>query len=120
MAFRACSLCGWTWESRADFLADPDVVLVGYQVVFDRLETGFFLFNHTRARCGSTLSVQAGQFTDLYAGPVFVSRLQGSPECGGHCLHTSDLQPCPAKCECAFVRDVLQVIRSWPKQRLQG
>jgi hypothetical protein len=31
------------------------------------------------------------------------------------CLREGALDPCPLKCECRYVRDVLQVVRHWPK-----
>lgn len=87
--------------------------MIGYQVHFDELVAGLFLFDHN---CGTTFSIQAGSFQDLYDGPMFIEKLTGTEECGGHCLHKDDLRPCPAKCECAYVRKIMQVILSWPKQ----
>jgi hypothetical protein len=110
--FKMCSGCGHAWASREAFLADPEVTLVGYQAVMERLEAGYFLFNHLARDCGSTLSIRAGLFFDLYRGPVFAGCKFGGAECGGHCLHAQDLSPCPAECECAFVREVLQVVRA--------
>ncbi len=49
--------------------------MVGYQVDFDELKAGLFLFTHS---CGTTLSVCAGDFQDLYNGPIFVERLNGT------------------------------------------
>jgi hypothetical protein len=31
-------------------------------------------------------------------------------------LHQSDLAPCPSRCECAFVREVVDMVTHWPKQ----
>jgi hypothetical protein len=89
---------------------------VGYQSWLDDLELGLFLFNHDT--CGTTLALQAGAFTDLYDGPVFAGsgKLMGTDACSTYCLNSSDLRPCPKECECAYVRQVLQIVRSWPKQ----
>ncbi len=108
--FRTCSCCGTQWESRAAFLADPAIVLIGYQVNFQELMAGFFLFNHS---CGTTLGLTAEQFRDLYQGPIFEAR---DGECQGHCLHQEDLEPCPTICDCAFVRELMVIIRDWPKK----
>lgn len=116
MAYRKCSVCGHEWESREDFLADPAVKLIGYQVSFKDLAAGFFLFNHEVDGCNTTLAIEAGHFFDLYEGPMFEGRLRGTKECPGYCLHQSQLARCPAACECAFVRDVLQMVLSWPKR----
>ena len=106
--FKTCTVCGATWRTRDAFLDDPDIIIVGYQPHFKALTEGLFLFNHS---CGGTLSIKAVKFTDLYKGQVFQKRLTKTEECPGHCLHERNLNPCPAKCECAFVREVLQVIK---------
>lgn len=113
-SFKTCSRCRFVWAGRTSFLSDPALHLVGYQVHFEEHTAGLFLFNHS---CGTTLSVQAGEFQDLYDGPMFTERLTGTEECQGFCLHEDDLSPCFAKCECAYVREVLQVILNWPKKR---
>ena len=110
--FKRCSKCQTEWASREDFLRDPDLVIIGYQVSFDDLNEGLFYFNHS---CKTTLAIYAREFVDLYQGPIFSIRATGTEDCPGHCLHKSVLKPCPAKCECAFVREVIQIIRHWPK-----
>jgi len=110
--FKKCAKCQTVWESRDAFLQDPDLDIVGYQVSFSDLNEGLFYFNHS---CKTTLAIYAGEFTDLYHGPIFGNRATGTEECPGHCLHKSVLRPCPVKCECGFVREVLQIIRNWPK-----
>lgn len=110
--FKICTICKAVWQTRDNFLDDPDVFIVGYQPHFNLLTEGLFLFNHS---CRGTLSIKAIEFKDLYKGPVFKERLTGSEECPGHCLHESELDPCPAKCECAFVREIVQIVKNWPK-----
>ena len=44
-------------------------------------------------------------------------RAEGIIRCPGHCLNEESLEPCREKCECAFVRDILEKVRNWPKQR---
>lgn len=106
--FKKCNLCGATWPSRDHLLADPEVSLIGYQANFVKVEKGLFLFNHS---CQSTLSVKMEAFADMSAGPVYNERRTGKDDCPGYCLHASELRPCPARCECAYVRDVLQLLR---------
>ncbi len=115
MYFKTCSKCGFVWPERASFLIDPNLRLIGYQADFEELMAGTFLFNHV---CKTTLAIKADDFQDLYDGPMFTERLEGTEECGGHCLHKDDLSPCPRKCECAYVREIVQVILNWPKQGL--
>ena len=113
--FKECGLCGMCWTDRDQFLTDPHVVAAGYVVSFEELKSGLFLFNHSI--CGNTLSVRAGEFTDLYDGPVFKTRRTGLPECPAHCLRKDDLAPCPGRCECAYVRAVLDKVVHWPKTK---
>ena len=111
LPFKRCTCCpNKEWRTRDDFLSDPDIVLIGYQTNFEELKAGFFLFNHS---CHTTLSVKVELFLDLYDGPVFRERATGGPDCLGYCLHRSALMPCPAQCECAFVREILQIVRNW-------
>lgn len=111
--FKRCSCCRHAWRSRAELLADPAVELAGYQVDFGDLELGFLLFNHS---CRSTFAVPVEAFADLHDGPIYRERETGSEACLGLCLRRDELGPCPARCECAWVRDVLQVVRGWPKR----
>jgi hypothetical protein len=115
--FKTCPACRTSWPTRDAFLADPDIRLLGYQVNFAELALGYFDFNHLRVGCFTTLGVEAGLFTDLYAGPIYATRATGTPDCPELCLHRYDLQPCPAHCECASIRDIMQVVRGWPKRR---
>lgn len=115
--FKTCSCCGWVWATRDLYLADPDVVLIGYQVQFEELTAGVFLFIHNRPSCGTTLAIRCAVFVDLHDGPIFTTRRSGTESCPGHCLHRTNLAPCPLECECHFVREVMQVIKNWPKQR---
>ena len=112
VSFKKCSVCKKVWITRDDFLYDTEVSIVGYQVHFDELTEGLFLFNHS---CGSTISLTAGAFRDLYDGPMFQTRMTGSDDCPGYCLTNSELRPCPVKCECAYVREIIQLIKTWPK-----
>ena len=111
--FKTCPFCSTTWSSRETFLADEDLSLVGYQVDFDELDLGLFLFNH--GACRTTLAIRANLLKDLYIGPVFAGRRTGEADCPGYCLRRAQLDPCPAHCECAWVRRLLQIIRQWPK-----
>jgi hypothetical protein len=112
--YKRCSNCGYEWPIREDFLGDPDITLIGYQVNFTRVEAGIILFNHT---CKGTLAIHANDFKDLYDGPIFTQRAAGTDQCPDHCQHQRNLQACPVECECAYVRNILQIIRNWPKHR---
>jgi len=113
--YKRCPNCDFQWTVREDLLSDRNIELVGYQVNFKRLEAGILLFNH---RCKGTLALYAGDFADLHDGPIFEKRAFGKDDCPGHCLHEEDFRPCPVECECAYVRNVLHKIKSWPKYQI--
>lgn len=113
MEFKRCPVCGTKWSTRKDFLCDPDIKLVGYQVNFKALAAGIILFNHS---CKGTLGIYAVDFEDLYDGQIFEARQTGGPDCPGHCVHQGSLKECPAKCECAYVREIIQTLKAWPKR----
>jgi len=114
--FKQCPSCGYVWHKREDFLEDPSVRIIGYQVNFSELELGFMLFNHDT--CKTTMALAVSAFRDLYAGPVFAERLTDSNPCPGYCMKQYMLEPCPARCECAYVRTLLQTIRTWGKSEI--
>jgi hypothetical protein len=115
--FKKCSCCEYPWFSREEFLEDRNTDLVGYQANFNHLELGYFLFNHLT--CESTFAISAGLFIDLHTGPVFGRRMTGTEACQGFCIDREALQPCEVQCECAYVRDILQIIRGWPKEQFE-
>jgi len=114
--FKKCTCCGHTWTTREDFLSDPTIVLIGYQVQFDNLKLGFLLFNHHVEDCETTMAIEVGKFSDLYDGPIYEKPLTNTDECPEYCLNKEDLRPCPAKCACAYAREVIQIIKNWTKR----
>lgn len=112
--FQNCNNCQTRWETVYAFMRDPTVELVGYMPTFDELTNGLLLFNH---RCGTTLACVVGQFEHLYDGPRYESNRHGNDDCPGYCLNKTDFTPCPQKCSCAFVRELLQIVARWPKVR---
>jgi len=117
--FKECPNCRLRWPDRKTFLSDPMLRLIGYQANYSNLEAGFFIFNHETPDCATTLSVEAGQFADLHNGPMFETRLTGTEDCPGYCGNNKALEPCSNKCECVYVRDVIQVVKQWPKTDLK-
>lgn len=109
--FKQCSFCQQLWRNRDSFLKDPEIEIIGYQANIKKPEKGFFLFNHRSSDCGTTLSIGVSSFVDFYEGTVYHSNLHGSDGCSELCLHQSVLSECPAECECAYVREVLQILK---------
>jgi hypothetical protein len=110
--FKRCNLCDIEWDSRDSFISDPNIEIIGYQANFKKLTTGYFYFNHS---CKSTLAIPASEFIDLYDGPIFIGRATNTEECLGYCLDKGDLRSCPIECECACIREIIQIIKCWEK-----
>jgi len=110
--FKKCPICRFKWDSRDGFLRDPNINIIGYQVHFKELTAGLLLFNHS---CRGTLAIQVADFKELYDGPIFDARATGGEECPGYCLRQDELRSCPAKCECAYVREIMSLIKHWTK-----
>jgi hypothetical protein len=67
--------------------------------------------------CLSTIAVPAGLFKDLYDGPIFSERQTNTENCPGYCGDRDNFEPCEAECECAYVREIIQIVRKWPKDK---
>ncbi|MEE4252948.1 MAG: hypothetical protein V2I50_02785 [Desulfuromusa sp.] len=109
--FKTCPCCEFTWTSREEFLADPNLDLNGYQVNFKRLEGGMFLFTHNVEACRSTMTIMMEAFRDLYSGETYTENKANSEECPRYCLDERQLSRCDALCECAFAREILQIVQ---------
>ena len=108
-------MCGSIWNTRPELMSDPFVEITGYLVNFKEIELGIFTFNHLT--CKGTFAIKASLFTDLYDGEIYKQNLAGTEECPNYCLSKFELNKCPAKCECAYVRDVIQQIKDFPKTK---
>lgn len=73
--FKTCPHCGKIWPNRDVFLEDPGLELIGYQVDFEVIERGLFLFNHHD--CQTTLAIPTGSFKDFHHGSFFSKRQTG-------------------------------------------
>lgn len=114
--FKICPTCSKHWKTLADFLADPELELAGYQVNFADLKDGLFYFSHLREDCGTTLAIPVKQFIGLSTRPILASRATPSGDCSGLCVRQNELDPCPEECECVWVREVMQTILHWKKK----
>lgn len=112
--FKKCNKCGYQWETRDDFLSDKTIRVIGYQVFFEDLRLGMFLFNHS---CNTTIAINANLLLDLYDGPFFFDRKPEGRECPGRCLNKNILSPCSRECKCAFISEIIQVIKNWGVNR---
>lgn len=51
------------------------------------------------------------EFYDLYTGPRYPGKKALSPECPRYCIDEKMLDRCEVICECAFVREIIQIIK---------
>ena len=111
--FKTCTLCETRWASRNAMMADPDVALLGYQAFSKDPVEGMLLFNHLT--CRTTLAVKVRSFQDLRQDGGQTRTLAGTDACSGHCASTTNLETCTRPCRGAWVRQVLQTVKTWPK-----
>ncbi len=110
--FKLCPMCSTQWKTRDEFLDDPTLVLNGYGMDFEKLEWSLFYFTHATEGCHSTLAIVAEQFLDMYKGKRYTERRTGLEDCPRYCLDEKQLNRCDAFCECAFNREVIQIIKA--------
>jgi len=113
---KTCPTCKTIWNTLDEFLSDPELKLAGYQVHPDDLEGGIFFFTHHHEGCFTTLAIPITALLSLNDRPLLAKRDEQLCIGSEFCVHQGDLSPRrPVKCECAWVRDILQTIRTWPK-----
>ncbi len=110
--FYQCS-CGSVWKTREAFLADSDIIIAGYQALLRQVPEGSYLFDH--AACHTTFAVKVQEFLALCTGPVHRRSRFKSPQCKGYCLEKNILEVCGADCSNAWVRELIKLIRDYPK-----
>ena len=109
--FKTCPKCSKRWKTRHDFLSDSTIELIGYQADLTNLGFGLLLFNHCAPGCSTTTAVFAYEFYDLYTGPHHPEKKALLPDCPRHCINEEYLGRCDVVCECAFVREIIQIIK---------
>ena len=107
---KTCNKCHHQWESRDSFLSDNTIELLGYQVFFKDLRLGMFMFNHS---CNTTIAIETDLFLDLYNGPIYFERKPVGDHCPGRCLNKNIMLPCSPECKCAFVGDLIKIIKQY-------
>jgi hypothetical protein len=110
-SFKTCPCCGKSWPTRQEFVAEESLQLNGYMADFEKLDYGLLFFTHEVDDCRSTMAVEVSTLKDLYQGPVYKERLTGTETCPGYCRDQGNLNRCEAKCECAYVRELMQVLQ---------
>lgn len=109
--FKVCPCCQDSWATQEQFISDKLLELKGYQADFEKLEYGLFYFVHNKSCCYTSMVVKVRDFMNLYPGPFYTSRKTGGEECPGYCREKEQLKRCDAVCECAFVREIIQIVK---------
>lgn len=100
--FKKCS-CQTNWESREEFVLDPDIEPIG--ISFSPKKDSFrayYDFNH--AVCKTTLMIDSEDFRDLIEETIPSNYNTGQRDCSGHCANKEDLEDCSAECRNAPFR----------------
>jgi hypothetical protein len=109
--FRKCPMCSTEWETRDDFLDDQSLEVNGYGADFEKLDWSLFYFTHKKEGCYSTMALEAKDFLDLYSGEKYTEPQTGKDDCPKYCFDEEQLDRCDAFCECAFNREIIQIIK---------
>lgn len=109
--FKECPMCATKWTTRDQFMSDLSVELNGYGADFERIDWSLFYFTHMKEGCFSTMGIAAKDFLDLYSGKKFTERQTGLDGCPEYCLDEKQLDRCSAICECAFNREIIQILK---------
>lgn len=110
--FKTCPTCFETWSTRDGFISDVHLELNGYQADLDELDQGLFYFTHYKPNCGTTMTIEVRDFKSLYSGEICSERKTDSKECPRYCFNKEQLDKCDVSCECAFVREIIQIIKN--------
>lgn len=108
--FKRCPRYSQIWSIQDQFITDRQLELNGYMTDFEKLEYCLFLFTHNQTCCRSTMALRVSNSMNLYKGPINKERKTGTGECPGYCRDRKQLDRCDALCECAFSREILQII----------
>jgi hypothetical protein len=105
-----CGSCGRMWYRWPDFILDPEIRLLGFQMITELPDSNLLVFEH---RCGSSVSVMAKRLrhllTDGGAGAGLTS-LAGTTSCRKHCLSLTDFEHCDSPCVNARDRRLVQMV----------
>lgn len=108
--FKICPSCSEVWQTRDDFLNDSLLHLNGYKADFKKLEYGLFFFTHQKTGCYSTLALEVADFLDLHRGTSCDTHQEYHEKCSRSCREERQSQGCEHVCECAFAREVCELV----------
>lgn len=110
--FKICPCCEKSWKTRDEFLADDSLNLNGYQVSLKNLESGLLLFSHMIEGCKTTMGIYIKEFNDMYSGGRYTENKALTEECPRYCINKKRLDRCNTFCECAYVREIIHIVKN--------
>lgn len=116
--FKTCTICKSKWLNLIDLVRDKDLYLNGYQASFSESHEGLFLLTHDVDDCGTTMAIKAGDLIDLYDGPKHTIHMAYTEKCDGHCLDSTDMEPCTNECDMRWAREILQILKNHGPEKL--
>jgi hypothetical protein len=113
VCFKHCPTCNVLWRQQSQFLSDPEVKFLGFRPAATPESLALIVFNH--ARCDTRLTFTLETFAELTVFPILCASCAITHKDTDYCLAGASGRPCPALCICAFVHNVSESIRAWPK-----
>jgi len=117
--FKVCGSCSRPWYSWEDFVADPQLRLLGLQAVTRVPDANLLVFEH---RCGSSVSLLTKRLQHLVPDHPAAAwpSLRGTDQCRRHCLSLADHDRCDRPCRHARDRDLLALVEALVASRGVG
>jgi hypothetical protein len=108
--FRVCGCCKREWNTPGEFIRDPELPLLGLQLVPESTSGNLLVFGHV---CGTSISVFTARLrplalplSDVPVPPVSIS----PAECTRHCKDVDEIAACQRACPRAGDRRLIQLI----------
>jgi len=116
--FQECGSCREAWDRWQDFVADPEVRLLGFQGSDRFPDTNLLVFEH---RCGSSISVLAKRLRHILPEDEQKRQLPvlfASEHCNQYCRTIENLKECDRACVNARDRKLILRILEMKKAGL--
>jgi hypothetical protein len=114
---KQCTTCSTQWLTLQQLVEDRNLKIEGYQACFGDADAGLIILTHKTRTCGTTLVLPARVFRPLIAGCLPEAHMTLSTPCPRRCSRPRDFEACQVKCDMAWVREVLGLLRrhEWPE-----
>jgi hypothetical protein len=100
---KTCACCQ-TNLTLDDFEHHPDIIPIGMMFIGGDISEAFYLFQHERPGCGTSLAVSVKAFEPAITEPIAEQVMALKDCCEHHCTNLDDLNRCSAPCFFAAYR----------------